>query len=85
VILNQAYSNGDDDTELNETARLIIMDNESISMGAFGATLRRNMSRTVTLREIGWMWGKYRGFFNGATPPTHDVETGKPIRPERAW
>lgn len=67
----------DVEQELNETARLILMEEPSITFRSFGLKLRTEMGG-VGLREMGEMWTRYRGW-DGRTGPTHNVETGERI------
>lgn len=66
-------------TELDDTVRLILMDQPDLN----GPMLRRALNTegvTTTLREFAAVWRKYRGVQGrGAIQPTHDVNTGKPI------
>ena len=63
--------------DIDETARLILMDEPGGSRDFLGA-MRREIPG-VELVEILELWRKYRGL--DSQPPTHDIQTGRPIRP----
>jgi hypothetical protein len=62
-------------TEIDETARLILMDRPAISLLNLARAVREYHPETDAL-TIGNIWAKYRGF-DGRTQPTHDVQTGE--------
>ncbi len=62
--------------DIDETARLILMDEPGGSRDFLGA-MRREIPG-VELVEILELWRKYRGL--DSQPPTHDIQTGRPIR-----
>lgn len=61
------------DDDLDDTARLILMEKPDCSMREFADMLRREAFASLT--EIGQLWRRYRGF-DGRIMPTHDVQTG---------
>jgi len=64
--------------EIEESARLILMDNPSGPM-EFTKKLRNEFYQTqISLEACMDLWGKYRGH-DGRSKPTHDVETGEPL------
>lgn len=65
------------DYEVDETARLILMEQPEIRMHPLSVRLGAELGRPVSVHEIGEVWRRYRGF-DGRTLPTHDVETGAP-------
>lgn len=67
------------DSEADETARLILMEDPEIGLFNFKREVDANLERETSLREITDIWAKYRGF-DGRTRPTHDYVTGRPLR-----
>lgn len=63
------------DDEIDETARLILMESPHCSLMEFARALRENCG-PLGLVEIGAAWRRYRWFDGG---PTHDVVTGERI------
>jgi hypothetical protein len=62
--------------DLDETARIILMDDPPpTSITQFRNRLR-DEHPTATLLEIAELWRMYRGW--DTRPATHDIETGKP-------
>lgn len=64
--------------ELDDTARLILMDKPDINAPTLRWVLRKEGIDT-SLEEFLQLWTKYRGRLGrGGHTATHDVETGKP-------
>lgn len=61
--------------ELDETARLVLMDEPSGPVD-FARALRSVIPDT-TVQEVAALWAKYRGL-DGRSLPTHDYLTGLP-------
>lgn len=68
-------------TEIDETARLVLMDWPS-GPAAFARILREYHPEAST-RTILTLWGRYRGN-DGRSLPTHDYRTGERITPSGA-
>lgn len=60
--------------DMDETARLILMDLPSRSMVAFAGRLREYHPEASVL-DLQAIWEKYMGM-DGRRAPTHDLETG---------
>lgn len=67
-------------SDLDDTARLILMDQPDISAPMLRRALRTEGVDT-TLEEITAIWRRYRGRSGrGGHSATHDVETGERVR-----
>lgn len=64
------------DPDIDETARLILMDEPDVRLYGLGVRLREELGRSVTVTELGVIWRRYRGF-DSRTQPTHEVTTGE--------
>lgn len=67
------------DPDLDETARLLLMEDPSLALGNLAARIQAVRGGLPTAAEMGEIWGRYRGW-DGRSRPTHDVETGERLR-----
>lgn len=63
---------------IDESARLILMEDPAIDLRSLYRQLAE-MHGEMTSSMIGTIWERYRGY-DGRRAPTHDVETGQPLR-----
>lgn len=65
--------------DVDETARLILMEKPNITLINFAQKLKELHPDLVDRVSVGAaLWGKYRGF-DGRSRPTHDFWTGERI------
>jgi hypothetical protein len=63
--------------DLDDTARLILIDDPKIGLAGFIRLLRRNTTGDVDVHSVNAVWKRYRGSHNQR--PTHDVLTGQEL------
>lgn len=66
----------------DETARLVLMqlvENENVSFMSFTKKMREHYTRAFPLATCKELYEKYIGF-DGRVPPTHNLQTGEPLR-----
>lgn len=65
------------DPDVDETARLILLDAPDIALAGFIRLLRRNTTDHIDVHQVNAAWKRYRGGHN--LQPTHDIATGQEL------
>lgn len=63
-------------SDLDDTARLVLMEHPDASALEFGLRVRENAAGTVSATQAYVLWNRYVGS-DPWTKPTHDIETGR--------
>ena len=78
--MSAGYVGNAEYASIDETARLVLMENPKINMiGLFEQLCSNHPDLDVTVGMVGDIWRRYRGM-DGRTRPTHDIESGAPLR-----
>ena len=65
------------DRDVDETARLILLDDPRIGLAGFIRLLRRNITGEIDVHQVNAAWKRYRGSHD--KQPTHDIATGQEL------